>query len=71
MSLALNNTVPLRFLRAPARGWQWLNAALARAAAAHRLRREIDAMDDHILADIGISRAQARFDIETWGRNGH
>jgi uncharacterized protein YjiS (DUF1127 family) len=28
------------------------------------LRREIERMDDHMLADIGISRAQALFEVD-------
>jgi uncharacterized protein YjiS (DUF1127 family) len=28
------------------------------------LRREIERMDDHMLADIGLSRAQALFEVD-------
>ena len=65
--------VPLRRReRRERRLWRlwWLLGGLAARWQRARLRREtrrtIMMMDEHMLSDLGVSRAQALFEIDTW-----
>ena len=47
----------------------WLRSArdwIGRALHNHATRRHLTEMDDHELADLGISRAQAQFEASRW-----
>jgi uncharacterized protein YjiS (DUF1127 family) len=47
--------------------WLWdLRNRIDRALHNHRTRRELMEIDDCTLADLGISRAQARFEASRW-----
>lgn len=71
MSLTLGKRVlSAEARRAPTRLWQRLMTAYRAAARRAALRRELDHMDPHILADIGVSRAQLRFELEGAKRHG-
>lgn len=71
MSLSLDTRVlSAEALRVPNRLWRGLAAAYAGAARRAALRRELDRMDAHMLSDIGVSRAQLRFELEEAGRHG-
>jgi uncharacterized protein YjiS (DUF1127 family) len=50
--------------------WRIAQGAYTRMTRASRLRRELETMDSHLLADIGVSRAQLRFEIDEWERIG-
>jgi uncharacterized protein YjiS (DUF1127 family) len=47
-----------------------LRARLQEARRLRETRRYLEQMDDHMLSDLGVSRAQARFDLENtrWSR---
>jgi uncharacterized protein YjiS (DUF1127 family) len=71
MSLTLDTrALSTEVRRAPMRLWQRLVAAFTAASRRAALRRELDRMDAHMLADIGVSRAQLRFELEEAGRRG-
>ncbi len=44
--------------------WRATRAALKRMGRASALRRELDRMDDRMLSDIGVSRAQLEFETD-------
>ncbi len=44
--------------------WRAARAALKRMERASALRRELDRMDDRMLSDIGVSRAQLEFETD-------
>jgi uncharacterized protein YjiS (DUF1127 family) len=46
-------------------------ARLRRMAQGAALRRQMERMDPHIMADLGISHAQLHFEIEEWVRGRH
>jgi uncharacterized protein YjiS (DUF1127 family) len=71
MSLTLDTrALSTEARRVPHRLWQGLATAFAAAARRAALRRELDRMDAHMLADIGVSRAQLRFELEDAARRG-
>ncbi|HTI00018.1 MAG TPA: DUF1127 domain-containing protein [Acidisoma sp.] len=71
MSLAIDTrALSTEARRAPTRLWRRLATAYVAATRRAALRRELDRMDAHMLADIGVSRAQLRFELEEAGRRG-
>jgi uncharacterized protein YjiS (DUF1127 family) len=65
MSLAIGSQQMRRRISAsPARLWQAMRETLARARREARLRREIERLDDRMLSDLGLSRAQALFEVD-------
>lgn len=46
--------------------WHAAVARLDRMARGAALRREMDRMDQHIMSDLGISRAQLHFEVDEW-----
>ena len=69
MSLSLGTTsrgvwASLRRTRFMSDLWPRARAALKRMERAAALRRELDRMDDHMLSDIGVSRAQMLFEVD-------
>ncbi len=71
MSLTLDTRALSTDVRAaPIPLWRRLASAYAAATRRAALRRELDRMDAHMLADIGVSRAQLRFELEEAGRRG-
>ncbi len=57
------------WIAAPARLWRSFHQRYTRRAKANRLKRELATMDARMLADIGVSRAQLRFEVEEWERD--
>jgi uncharacterized protein YjiS (DUF1127 family) len=67
MSLTLGRKATNRpFSSTPGRILQIVRDRYARMAKASRLKRELATMDPRMLADIGVSRAQLRFELEEW-----
>ncbi len=65
MSLTLRTTHSIpRPRRSFAGLWRTARAALKRIERNAALRRELDRMDDRMLSDIGVSRAQLGFEID-------
>lgn len=71
MSLALETRAYSAKLRlAPAAFLRRLGRAYVAAARRAALAREVERMDAHMLSDLGVSRAQLRFELEEAGRRG-
>ena len=69
MSLALETRAYSTKLRlAPAALLRRLARAYGAAARRAALRREVERMDAHMLSDLGVSRAQLRFELEEMAR---
>ncbi len=69
MSLTLLRPAVSRTAVSPiARVWRGFRDRYARLAKARRLKRELATMDARMLSDIGVSRAQLRFEVEEWER---
>jgi uncharacterized protein YjiS (DUF1127 family) len=71
MSLSLGT----RFAGQPARltagrFWQSIRSRYARMMRATRLRRELSLMDERMLSDIGVSRAQLGYELDKWEAGG-
>jgi uncharacterized protein YjiS (DUF1127 family) len=65
MSLSLRTTQMLRLPKPSFGGTvRALSQALRRLERASALRRELDRMDDRMLSDIGVSRAQLMFEAD-------
>ncbi len=68
MSLSLRTTRSLGLPKpSPGGLWRAMQQAVAGLGRAGALRREIDRMDDHMLSDIGVSRAQLGFEVDRRG----
>ena len=66
MSLSLRTTITPSswFAALPSRLWHAARDARQRMKRTAILQRELDRMDAHMLSDIGISRAQLRFELD-------
>ena len=65
MSLTLGTSRTLRLPKASAAIlWRGLAEGVKRIRRNAALRRELDRMDDHMLSDIGVSRAQMLFEVD-------
>ena len=64
MSLSLGTTYTTSFSALSSRLWHAARDARKRMKRAAALRRELDRMDDRMLSDIGVSRAQLRFEVD-------
>lgn len=72
MSLTLGRPAVSRVVGLPlARIWRGIRARCTGLATAQRLKRELATMDARMLSDLGVSRAQLRFEIEEWERARH
>lgn len=56
-------------LAAAARGWAWLIAAIRRELRIRRDMRQLAAVDDHMLKDIGLLRCEVEYHVR-YGREG-
>jgi uncharacterized protein YjiS (DUF1127 family) len=63
MSLTLGTTRHFR-LPTPSVIWRALVAGVKRIRRDAALRREMERMDDHMLSDLGLSRAQMTFEVD-------
>lgn len=69
MSVTIGRPAVSRFVGTPiARIWRGIRERYTRLATAQRLKRELATMDARMLSDIGVSRAQLRFEVEEWER---
>jgi uncharacterized protein YjiS (DUF1127 family) len=65
MSLTLGTSRRLRAPKAsPIILWRAITTLLGRLSRDAALRRELQGMDDHMLSDLGISRAQMMFEVD-------
>ena len=65
MSLAIGSQRTRRQIASsPTRLWQALRVRFARMRREAGLRREIERLDDRMLSDLGLSRAQALFEVD-------
>jgi uncharacterized protein YjiS (DUF1127 family) len=65
MSLAIGSQQTRRQVASsPARLWQALRQKFSRMRREAGLRREIERLDDRMLSDLGLSRAQALFEVD-------
>ena len=65
MSLAVGTNRVLRLSKvSPARAWRLVVTTIGRMRRDAALRRELQRMDDHMLSDLGVSRAQLMFDAD-------
>lgn len=65
MSLALYTRRSLRLRSlSPLVLWRSAKGIYTRMERASALRRELERMDAHMLADIGVSRAQLQFEVD-------
>jgi uncharacterized protein YjiS (DUF1127 family) len=56
-------------MRAAARGLAWLTAAIANELRIRRDMRQLAAMDEHMLKDIGLRRSEIEYCVR-YGRDG-
>ncbi len=64
MSLSIGTTQIVSLRTLTSRVWHAARDAQKRMRREASLRRELDRMDAHMLADIGVSRAQLEFEVE-------
>ena len=64
MSLSLRTTQSFSRGNLPSRIWRAALDMRKRMKREAALRRELDRMDAHMLADIGVSRAQLDFEVD-------
>jgi uncharacterized protein YjiS (DUF1127 family) len=64
MSLSLRTTRPFALRAFSSRLWHAARDAQKRLARKVALQRELDRMDDRMLSDIGVSRAQLQYEVD-------